>query len=281
MQQHPIALDGVPETMLWPLWNRAGEMKRADRLLDDPMAAELVERIAYDFLAHFGEPTVFHPIRARVCDDLIRHYLARGEEAEPVMVALGDGLDTQLWRIGDERLRWISVDVPESIRVRRDLLPQHPRATLVECSALDPAWMDAVPAHTRPFITMAGLLMYFKEADVRRLLTEIARRFPGAEIFFDTIPPFFSQKTLKGLKITKYYTAPPMPWGIRVDQITTFVNTIPGLMPITVQTYADPFPTRTRMYATLSHIKPIRNKLAGGLAHVRVSAGMEARPAEA
>ena len=76
-QQHLITLDGVPETMLWPLWNRAAEMKRTDRLLEDPMAAELVERIDYDFLGHCGKPTAFHLIRARVCDDLIRNYLAR------------------------------------------------------------------------------------------------------------------------------------------------------------------------------------------------------------
>ncbi len=136
--------------MLWPLWNRAAEMKRTDPLLEDPMATELVERIGYNFPEQFGKPPVFHVIRARVCDDLIRDYLAREKEQEPVVVALGDGLDTQLWHIGDERLRWISVDVPESIQVRRELLPPHPGATLVACSALDPAWMDAVPSQSRP-----------------------------------------------------------------------------------------------------------------------------------
>ena len=271
MQQHPINLDGVPETMLWPLWNRAAEMKRTDRLLEDPMAAELVERIEYDFLGQFGKPTAFHVIRARVCDDLVRDYLAREREQEPVVVALGDGLDTQLWRIGDERLRRISVDVPESIQVRRELLPPHPRATLVPCSALDPAWMDAVPTQSRPLISAAGLLMYFKEEDVCWLLTQIAQRFPGAEVFFDTITPFLSRRSMGGLKVTKRYTIPHMPWGIRINEIPAFVNSIPGLTPITVQTYADPFPQRMRLYKILSSVQFLRNLLAGCLAHVQVS----------
>lgn len=270
MQQHPINLDGVPETMLWPLWNRAAEMKRTDRLLEDPMAAELVERIDYDFPGQFGKPAAFHVIRARVCDDLTRDYLAREGEQEPVVVALGDGLDTQPWRIGDGRLRWISVDVLESIRVRRELLPPHPHATLVACSALDPAWMDAVPTRTRPLITAAGLLMYFKEEDVRWLLTQIAQRFPGAEVFFDTITPFLSRRSMEGLKVTRRYTIPPMPWGIRINEIPAFVNSIPGLAPITVQTYADPFPQRMRLYKMLSFIQFLRNLLGGCLVHGRV-----------
>lgn len=272
MQQRPIALDGVPETMLWPLWNRAAEVERTDRLLEDPMAAELVKRIDYDFLGHFGKPTVFHVIRARFCDDLIRNYLAREGEREPVVVALGDGLDTQLWRIGDERLRWISVDVPESIQVRRELLPPHSRATLLAGSALNSAWMDAVPSNARPLITAAGLLMYFKEADVRGLLTKIAQRFPGAEVFFDTIPPLFSQRSMKGLiKVTKRYTVPPMPWGIKMNDLPAFIHSIPQLVPVTVQTYADPWPKRARLYKILSSIRLLRNRLAGCLVHAQVS----------
>lgn len=266
-----IDLEGVPETMLWSLWNRAAETRRPDRLIDDPMAAELVRRIDYDFLGHFGKPRPFHAIRARVCDDLIRTWLAREPGPDSVVVALGGGLDTQLWRIDDERLRWIGVDLPESIRARRNLLPPHPRATLVECSALDPAWMDAVPPGARPFITATGLLKYFREEHVRRLLTHIAGRFPGANIFFDAIPPWMSRRTLRGRKITKLYTVPPMPWGITIAALPSFIRSIPRLVPVSLQTYSEPFPRRMRFYKLLSSIKPVRRRFAASLAHVFVS----------
>ena len=245
------------------------DMSRADRLVEDPMAAELVARIDYDFGGHFGRPSVFHPIRARVGDDLIRDYLSRTSD-EPVVVGLGEGLDHQLWRIDDARVRWITVDLPELIQVRRRLLPSHPRASHVAGSVLDPAWMDAVPRHAQPFITAAGLLMYFTENDVRSLLTRIAERFPGAEIFFDTITPLFARRTANGMRVTPRYTAPPMPWGITVDDLPGFLRSIPNLEPVTIQTYADPFPHRTRLYWFLSYIGPIRRAFAGSLAHARV-----------
>ncbi len=265
-----VDLSGVPETALWTLWNRAMEMRRADRLVDDPMAVELVERIRYDFRGHFGKPSVFHPIRARVGDDLIRRYLAR-TAGQPVVVALGEGLDSQLWRVDDGRVRWISVDLPEMIQVRQRLLPPHPRASHAAVSVLDPAWMDAVPRGARPFIIAAGLLMYFTEDDVRALLARVAERFGGAEIFFDTITPLFSRRAANGMKVTPRYTAPPMPWGITVDDLPGFLRSIPNLEPVLVQTYAEPFPHRTRLYWLLSYIRPVRKAFAGALAHACVS----------
>ena len=90
---------GVPEAMLWPLWNRAAEQSRPDKLLENPLSAELVERIDFDFRGMFGSPNVFHVIRARVGDDLIGDYV-RGCDGEPLVICLGNGIDTRAWRIG-------------------------------------------------------------------------------------------------------------------------------------------------------------------------------------
>lgn len=261
----PVALTGVPETMLWPLWNRASEQRRADRLIDDPLAAVLAARLDCDFKDLFGKPSVLHVIRARVGDDLVRAYLA----AHPggTVVALGEGLETQFWRVGSMTCRWISVDMPEAISLRRTPLPDSPRMVALECSALDPAWMDAVPSAPPPFISAAGLLMYFDEQAVFNLLTAIARRFPGAQLFFDTIPPGFSRRTLKGHKVTPRYTAPPMPWGIAVSRMPTFVARAGGWQSVFAKTYAEPFSHRTPILALLSRVAAIRDSLAPALIH--------------
>ncbi len=265
-----VDLSGVPETMLWPLWNRASEMRRSRRrrLIQDPLSADLVRRIDYPFRRHFGPPNVLHVIRARFCDDLIRNYIAQTKGA-PIVVVVGEGLETQLWRMGETSVRWISVDVPEAIEIRRRFLPDDERQSLVGCSALDPAWIDHIPKEAVPFFSFAGLLMYFKEKEVRTLLARIAARFPGAEFFFDTITPFGARRTLKGLKVTRYYTAPPMPWGISIDDIPGFINTVPNLELAGSRTYADPFPRRTPVYRLLSQIPALRRRLAGGLVHAK------------
>jgi O-methyltransferase involved in polyketide biosynthesis len=42
-------------------------------------------------------------------------------------VALGEGLETQFWRVDNGRCRWLTVDVPEARQVRERLLERGER----------------------------------------------------------------------------------------------------------------------------------------------------------
>ncbi|WPB73656.1 class I SAM-dependent methyltransferase [Archangium violaceum] len=215
--KNPINLTGVPETMLWTLYNRAGEARRPDGILRDPECVRVYESIDYDYARSFGKPDASHPMRSRVFDDALRPWL----QAHPggTVVELGAGLETQFHRCDDDRVQWLCVDVPEAIAVRERFLPPSERCRYVPKSALDLGWLDEVdPAHG-VFVSAQGLFMYFEEEDVRRLFVAIIERCPGVELMFDTIPPWFSRKTLEGFQKTKNYRAPPMPWGIRRDDI--------------------------------------------------------------
>lgn len=114
--------------------------------------------------------------------------------------------------------------------------------------------------------------MYFQPDEVKQLLNEIAVRWPGAELFFDTITAWFSRKTLSGLKVTPNYTAPPMPWGISVDALPGFMAGIPGMEPVLIRHYGEVFPQRSRLYHWLGRIGPVRRRFAGGLVHARITA---------
>ena len=255
--------------MLWPLWNRAFESRQKKPLINDPWSCQLVEDIDYDFLASFGKPNRFHGVRSRVCDDLVADFLRRHAD-NVCIVALGEGLETQYWRLGEPDIPWYSVDLPESIATRQRLLPAAPNVNHLAYSALDFAWMDKIPMGVKPFISAMGLLMYFSETEVRELFAKIADRFPCAEVFFDAIPPVFSRKTLAGHKITPNYTAPAMPWGISIADIVEFFSTIVGVEPVSARTYAEPYPAVLPIYFLLSKITPIRRHLAPSLVHVRV-----------
>jgi len=50
----PVALDAVPETLLWNLYHRAAEARRPDTVLPDPRAVELVDTMDFPFAARFG-----------------------------------------------------------------------------------------------------------------------------------------------------------------------------------------------------------------------------------
>ena len=211
-------LTGVPETMFWPLHNRAAEARRPDALLQDPESIRIADSLNYDFVRSFGKPDMGHVFRALAFDQPLRAWLE--EHPDGRVVALGEGLETQMHRVDNGRVQWLSVDLPESIQLREKFIPTAGRHRNLPCSALDLRWMDELPAGLREiFVTAAGLLMYLPPAEVRRLISAIAERFPESEMIFDTIPRWISRKTLQGWKKTPHYTTPPMPFGINRDEL--------------------------------------------------------------
>jgi O-methyltransferase involved in polyketide biosynthesis len=210
-------LAGVSETMLWSLHNRASEAMRPDRVLVDPESVHIQSAINYDFAGHFGVPMGSLAARAVEIDRALRSWLERHPEG--IIVSLGEGLETQSRRVDNGRMRWLTVDLPDAIRLReRFLAPTH-RFRHIAASALDPVWMDAVEPSSDVFIVAQGLLMYLAPERVRQLFTSIADRFPGSELVFDTVPRWFSDLTLLGLNQTASYRLPSMPWGINRDEV--------------------------------------------------------------
>ena len=264
-----ISLQGVPETLLWPLWNRAAEQKRGDRLIDDPLSADLVDRIDYDFEESFGKPNASHAVRARVIDDALKLWLEKNPEG--TVISLGEGLDSQFWRVDNGSMHWISVDVAESIDVRKRFLPAEGRMEMVACSALDDLWIKKMPQGSEVFIIMAGLLMYFRENEVRDLLYRVAEHFCDSQVMFDVIPVWFSRKTLKGMKVTKTYTAPPMPWALNYGEYGWFDGIHPRCRIKRKMSYADPFPERMRPYSYLLAFPWLVNRLASGIVQLEIT----------
>ncbi|MEN3358243.1 MAG: hypothetical protein V7637_2225 [Mycobacteriales bacterium] len=221
----PVALTGVPETLLWTLYHRALEAGRADPVLTDPMAVDLVESIDYPFERQFGANAGLaqgQALRARRFDTEVHRFLA--EHPDGTVVALGEGLETQFWRVDNGRVRWLSVDLPETVEVRQRLLPAEPRLRTYAGAAQDGGWMDEVDQGRGVLITAQGLLMYLRPGQVRRLIAGCAQRFPGGALVFDAVPRWFSAQTIKGQLGTGQlgkghgYRPPAMPWSLDPGQ---------------------------------------------------------------
>ncbi len=210
-------LDGVPETMLWALHNRASEARRRDGVLTDPESLRIHQSLDYDFNGHFGIPGGSLAMRAAEIDRALRRWLETHPDG--FIVSLGEGLETQISRVDNGRMRWLSVDLPESIRLRERFIQPSDRCRHLPANALDVSWMDAVDPSRGVFIVAQGLLMYLEPASVQTLLASIAERFPGACLVFDVVPKWFSRLTLRGVQQTARYRLPPMPWGIDRDEL--------------------------------------------------------------
>jgi len=210
-------LDGVSETMLWTLYDRASEARRDDGVLVDPDSVRICDAIDYDFTGHFGEPVGSFAARAAEIDELLKQWL----ECHPdgLIVSLGEGLETQARRVDNGRMRWVTVDLPAAIELREHFIPSSKRFRHVAASVFEPGWIDGIEPVPNVFIVVQGLFMYLEPDAVRRLFIQIVEHFPGAEIAFDVIPRWFSQMTLWGVMQTPRYRLPAMPWGINSDEI--------------------------------------------------------------
>lgn len=215
-------LAGVPETMLWTLHNRASEAMKPRGLIRDPEAIRIYQALDYDFERHFGRADGTHAVRAAEIDAVLGRWLSRHPKGW--VVALGEGLETQFSRVDNGHLHWLTVDLPEAMRLRDLLLPSRPREQRFTGSALDSAWMQAVPAAIGGgdvCVIAQGLFMYLEDDDIRRLLVDLASRFPGCLLIFDSIPHWLAHLTQRpgGFRRTPHYTVPPMPWGIDCNEV--------------------------------------------------------------
>jgi O-methyltransferase involved in polyketide biosynthesis len=261
-------LNGVSETMLWTLYDRACEARRPDGILIDPDSVRICDAIDYDFTRHFGDPVGSFAARAAQIDQLLSRWLKRHPDG--LIVSLGEGLESQVYRVDNGRMRWLTVDLPAAIELRKHFLPSTRRFRHVAASVFESDWMDEIEPTPDVFIVIQGLFMYLEPEAVRRLFVQIVERFPGVEIAFDVIPRWFSRLTMWGVMQTPYYRLPPMPWGIDGDEISTHLHSwSPSIAALSMLEYRVPrgWP---KIMEDLFRINPLTKNHLPCLVHLKV-----------
>ncbi|MEU9122253.1 class I SAM-dependent methyltransferase [Streptomyces sp. NPDC048506] len=209
-------LQGVPATTLWTLHLRAAEAARRDTVLPDPRAVRLVAEVDFPFEERLGaaRPWMAQSIalRARCFDDVVRAFLTAHPDG--TVVALGEGLETQFWRVDNGLVRWVTVDLADPLALRRRVLPHGDRQRLIACDARDPRWMTDVDASRGVLVTAQGLLMYLQPTQVTQLIAACAEAFPGGAMVFDTVSQRISTRTRTHGKGPGGQPLPLMPWGM-------------------------------------------------------------------
>jgi len=227
-------LTGVSETALMTLNGRAEQAAGPGAIIDDPMAITLRDAFTTEFgvdYTKFGRRGQEMALRSLAADRCTIDYLRTRPRA--TVVALAEGFQTSFWRldaaIPEAQFTWVSVDLPPVIELRERLLPPSPRITNIAQSALDYSWIDRVDSGNGVFITAEGLLMYLQPDEAMDLIRQCAKSFPGGRMFFDLPPTVLKKVAPKGIRASKDYRVPPMPFSLSINQLRALVGTIPGL----------------------------------------------------
>ena len=61
------------------------------------------------------------------------------------------------------------------------------------------------------------------------LIAECAKRFPGGQMIFDLPPVLVKKFAPKGMRASRRYRVPPMPFSLSAAQLAELANTVPGI----------------------------------------------------
>jgi O-methyltransferase involved in polyketide biosynthesis len=179
-------LSPLEQTALLTQYARALDSRWPRPILGDPLADAIVEKIDYDFAA-LGVPASVvcqSSLRAKMLDERVRAFTSQHPDA--VVVDLGAGLDTGVFRVGPPAtIDWYSVDLPGVIALREQVMPANGQAHSVAASVADDNWPDTIPAD-RPAIVIAdGVFAFLPEAVIVAVFRRVTEHFRTGELAFN------------------------------------------------------------------------------------------------
>ena len=189
--KYKIEKNTVQETLILPLYSRKLCSELYPNLYRDETAVRLLTRIDYDFseaeknsrslMQRFGALEV-----AMRQNDLaweVRDYLKNHPEA--AVVNLGCGLDNTGRACDNGSCKIYSLDFPDVITARNELLPAGAREKNIPCDLNDTAWFSQIDASGGAVFFASGVFYYFLTEQVRALVQAMADAFPGGVLVFD------------------------------------------------------------------------------------------------
>lgn len=261
-------LTGVSETMLIPLWARAYETKREDSIVKDAKAIEIMNRIDYDFSKFEGAwmSQTGVAIRTKVLDDGVKHFINNHKDA--IVINIGCGLDTRFERIDNGRVIWYDLDLKQAIDLRKNFFKETKRYKMISKSVFDYSWMDDIDFKNKNILVLSeGVLMYFKEEQIKELLDKMQKKFKKFECLFEIMTPFIVKNSKRHDSVNE--TNASFSWGIKGGKELEQYNS--HLKFIEEWNFYDFYRNRWRFLRWLSLIPLVKNNFNNRVAHFKMA----------
>ena len=192
-QRHNITLTPTQTTLLITLYARVLDAAQPKPLVNDTLAAGVLGQIEHTSLNLSGGHTGYMVLlRGRQLDQWTTEFLAKNPEA--TVLHLACGLDSRhrrvRWNAPGTNVRWIDVDFPEVVDLRRKLY-EEPDGDyrLIAANVTDEEWLTQIPADRPTVVVLEGLTAYLTKETGMALIGRLVDHFNTGELLFDTIGP--------------------------------------------------------------------------------------------
>lgn len=186
-----VDLRGAAATLLMTLYMRRLDARSRRPILGDPWAEPVWNRIEHDVhgLWQFTGDVSTIVCRAAILDGWTREFLST--EPAGQVLHLGCGLDSRPLRVGvPSTCRWVDVDQPEVMEVRRRLYDLPDSIEQVPGSVTDDGWWSAVDPTLPTLVVAEGLFMYVPAEAVHATVDRVVSGTPAATLAFDAVAPW-------------------------------------------------------------------------------------------
>jgi O-methyltransferase involved in polyketide biosynthesis len=227
-------LSELSRTAILALLCRVVESEQQNPVFNDPMAVLCLERLLSisseeeknlimkwkrKYAGQNAHDAKARALTARSFDSIAGSFIANHPGC--TVINLACGFDTRFWRIENEKCKYVELDLPEVIELKRELLKDQLGYDLIGCSVLDTAWIDQVTSTGNSnFLLLAEALFYYlPKPDATSLLQEIARRFNRSQLVLDIVPVKYTRGIMKWI-IDLHSRA----WGLDVSFVFGISN---------------------------------------------------------
>lgn len=186
-----IELGDIQKTLFMPVWARAVESKKKERLLSDSTALGIIDSIDFDFTQMSQNVPEISQIawiaRCKRFDMIVREFLSLHPGG--TVVNIGCGLDTSYERINDSNVQWYDLDLPDVIELKRKFQSETGKRKFISRSFLDIGWFDDIEINDRLLLISTGVFVYFEEEDIKNFMLRFVEKFENSDLFFDVTSP--------------------------------------------------------------------------------------------
>ena len=229
-----MGLSEVSSTAILALLCRVIESEKKNPVFNDPMSVLCLERLIsisskeeknritkwkkmYTGINARDEKA--RALTAKHFDSIANLFISNNPGC--TVINLACGFDTRYWRIENKKCKYIELDLPGVVELKKEILKDRLDYDLIDCSVLDTSWIDKVTSKGNSnFLLLAEALFYYlPKQDVTRILQVIAQRFNRSQLVLDMAP----EKYTKGLW-KRIIQIESRVWGIDVSFVSGINN---------------------------------------------------------
>ena len=181
-------MNSINKTLYIPLYGKS-LVSRKGIILKDTKAEEIWDAEGFSLKGKSASKWLayYMGMRSAVFDRWAVERMAADPKA--VVLHIGCGMDSRVYRVGDRENLWFDVDFPDVIGQRRRYYEETETYRMVCGDFRDASWLEEIPKGNA-IVLLEGISMYLRPEELKQAIENLQIHFGRVEILMDCYTEF-------------------------------------------------------------------------------------------